>query len=432
MKSKKRVKDTGEVFTPRFLIREMLDCVPDEVWFDPNKRWLEPSAGDGNFLVEVKARLLQAGHDEVHVLENMLFSVELIDDNHWVLQHRLGYLINGQPNPALNPEHFALAKISPLTQDLNHKNPYVSVGCARDEIIHHRNHICWSALDKSGFLATNGHEMMAFGRVDDVPTTLPIKKVRKLGPWPETDTPDIGHPYVVEKMLGQMSQLSHSTPAKREPKHEHINKVDWSWINFDKIPDQSRDKAQIYAIKVDGVYVGVGESGNMKDRIPNGYAWKIRTGLPDGSTVIKQLFDLACANGNYLKFEAEFLEQCNWDERRERESYWIEKFRSEGQPILNATKPAKPKLPKEPKPKPKPQGEGRGGWAVHPKHYGTGKKITSFFDGKTWEADHDALVDDINVSLKTKGKRDLFEDPRPFSSSSGLRGGDKLWRIYEE
>ena len=202
-----RVKQTGEVFTPRSLIREMLDRLPNEVWFDPNRRWLEPSAGDGNFLVEIKARLLQAGHDEVHILENMLFSVELIDDNHWALQHRLGYLIDGQPNPALNPDHFAIAKISQLTQDLNDKNPYTSIGCKRDEVLFHRNHVCWSGLDYN----------FSFGRTDDAPTTLPKLKVKKLGPWPETDTPDIGERYVVEKMLGKQPQLQHIEEPKKMP-----------------------------------------------------------------------------------------------------------------------------------------------------------------------------------------------------------------------
>jgi hypothetical protein len=193
-----RIDQTGEVFTPRSLIREMLDRLPNEVWFDPNRRWLEPAAGDGNFLVEIKARLLQAGHDEIHILENMLFSVELIDDNHWVLQHRLGYLIDGQPNPALNQDHFSIGKISQLTQDLNDKNPYMSIGCSRDEIIFHRNHVCWSGLDYD----------FSFGRTEDVLTALPKLKVRELGPWPETDTPDIGERYVVEKMLGKQPQLA--------------------------------------------------------------------------------------------------------------------------------------------------------------------------------------------------------------------------------
>jgi hypothetical protein len=200
-KSKERTKASGEVFTPRSLIREMLDRLPNAVWFDPNKTWLEPAAGDGNFLVEIKARLLQAGHDEIHIFENMLFSIELIDDNHWALQHRLGYLIDGAPNPRLHPDHFAISKISQLTQDLNDKNPYVSIGCARDEVIHHRNHVCASGLEYD----------MSFGRSDDSKIYLPLLPERDLSPWPETDTPDIGERYIVERMLGTQPQLVHES-----------------------------------------------------------------------------------------------------------------------------------------------------------------------------------------------------------------------------
>ena len=55
-KTRERVKATGEVFTPRELIHEMLQKIPSNAWL-PGKRWLEPSAGDGNFLYEVKYRV---------------------------------------------------------------------------------------------------------------------------------------------------------------------------------------------------------------------------------------------------------------------------------------------------------------------------------------------------------------------------------------
>lgn len=196
-----RIKQTGEVFTPRSLIREMLDALPNCIWFDPNKTWLEPAAGDGNFLVEIKARLLQAGHDEKHILDHMLFSIELIDDNHWVLQHRLGYLVDGNPNPKFWPdgEHFDIGQIHKIAQDLNEHNPYHEhLGLDKDQVMFHRNHVCTTALEYD----------MSFGRVKgDVPQILPKLKLRKLGAWPETDTPDIGEKYVVERMLGRQPRL---------------------------------------------------------------------------------------------------------------------------------------------------------------------------------------------------------------------------------
>ena len=53
-RSKERIKQTGEVFTPLELVDEMLSKLPEEVWA-PDKTFLEPSCGDGNFLVRIVA-----------------------------------------------------------------------------------------------------------------------------------------------------------------------------------------------------------------------------------------------------------------------------------------------------------------------------------------------------------------------------------------
>lgn len=256
-KAKDRVRATGEVFTPRSLIHEMLNKLPNEVWFDPNKTWLEPSAGDGNFLVEIKARLMQAGHDEAHILENMLFSVELIDDNHWTLQHRLGYLIDGEPNAILNPENFSISKISQLTQDLNEKNPYTKIGCERDEVLHHRNHVCDSALTYD----------MSFGRTQDTKTSLPCLQIRDLGEWPKTDTPDVGEKYVVEKMLGTQPNLQHEV-QKPEPKVKALKPEKAPKVEKPKAPPVSvQEKPVVPSIdetllRLAAPYVARGYSGN--------------------------------------------------------------------------------------------------------------------------------------------------------------------------
>lgn len=308
-----REQTQEEVFTPRSLVRDMLARLSNKVWFDPNKKWFEPSAGDGNFLVEIKARLLQAGHDEKHILENMLFSVELIDDNHWALQHRLGYLVDGQPNPKFWPEgeNFAIAKIHLLTQDLNDKNPYHEIlGLERDEVLHHRNHVCWSALEYD----------MSFGEREEAPQ-LPLLEVRELGEWPETDTPDIGETYVVEKLLGHQPQLIHQKELQ------------------------------------------VTKTVKVKEPKP---------------TKIKE--------------------------------------------------PKAPPAPKEPR---APADRNGGGWQVLAENYGKGLKVKckAPYDGSFWEADHDALVDAINSSLKAKGKT-IIGEPGPsqkqYGASQGLRNPE-LW-----
>ena len=60
-KSKQRVADHGEVFTPEWLVEEMLDLVKDESE-RIDSRFLEPACGSGNFLVVVLRRKL-AGVD---------------------------------------------------------------------------------------------------------------------------------------------------------------------------------------------------------------------------------------------------------------------------------------------------------------------------------------------------------------------------------
>lgn len=59
VKSKQRVADHGEVFTPAWLVDAMLDLVKDEAE-RIDSRFLEPACGSGNFLVRVLQRKLAA------------------------------------------------------------------------------------------------------------------------------------------------------------------------------------------------------------------------------------------------------------------------------------------------------------------------------------------------------------------------------------
>jgi hypothetical protein len=59
IKSKRRVADHGEVFTPPWLVEKMLDLVKAETE-RIDSRFLEPACGSGNFLVPVLQRKLAA------------------------------------------------------------------------------------------------------------------------------------------------------------------------------------------------------------------------------------------------------------------------------------------------------------------------------------------------------------------------------------
>jgi type I restriction-modification system DNA methylase subunit len=62
IKSRKRVADHGEVFTPAWLVDAMPDLVKDESE-RIDSRFLEPACGNGNFVVEALQRKLASVED---------------------------------------------------------------------------------------------------------------------------------------------------------------------------------------------------------------------------------------------------------------------------------------------------------------------------------------------------------------------------------
>ena len=91
IKSKKRVADHGEVFTPDWLVEAMLDLVKDETE-RLDSRFLEPACGSGNFLTKILKRKLAAVElrygksefDRNHyaLLSVMcIYGIELLKDN---------------------------------------------------------------------------------------------------------------------------------------------------------------------------------------------------------------------------------------------------------------------------------------------------------------------------------------------------------------
>ena len=59
VKSKQRVADHGEVFTPAWMVEAMLNLVKDETE-RIDSRFLEPACGSGNFLIQILRRKLAA------------------------------------------------------------------------------------------------------------------------------------------------------------------------------------------------------------------------------------------------------------------------------------------------------------------------------------------------------------------------------------
>ena len=84
-----RIDDTGEVFTPIELCIEMVNEIPLDVIQNPQSKFLDNSAGNGNFMIALLNKLTEY-HSREHVLNHMLYAVELMEDNHKEMCERLG------------------------------------------------------------------------------------------------------------------------------------------------------------------------------------------------------------------------------------------------------------------------------------------------------------------------------------------------------
>lgn len=100
VKSRQRVADHGEVFTPRWLVDDILDLVKSETE-RIDSRFLEPACGSGNFLLPVLERKLTAvrvrhGRSEFEKRHYALFAlmcvygIELLPDNVAECRENLG------------------------------------------------------------------------------------------------------------------------------------------------------------------------------------------------------------------------------------------------------------------------------------------------------------------------------------------------------
>lgn len=69
------ILDQGTIVTPFELIEDIVDKLPI-MWDNPNMKFLDPCCGRGAFLFVIKHRLMEF-HSEQHIVENMLYGVDI-------------------------------------------------------------------------------------------------------------------------------------------------------------------------------------------------------------------------------------------------------------------------------------------------------------------------------------------------------------------
>lgn len=78
---------SDEVFTPPGIVNQMLDLLPDEIWFDPTTTFLDPATKTGVFLREIAKRLMVGLEDEIpdqqarinHIFTKQLFAIPITE-----------------------------------------------------------------------------------------------------------------------------------------------------------------------------------------------------------------------------------------------------------------------------------------------------------------------------------------------------------------
>ena len=88
IKSKARIQKHGEVFTPAWVVNDMLNMLPEEVW-EAGKTFLEPACGEGAFLIEILKRKLEKINTEnqtewewlAAIATSSIYGIEILEDN---------------------------------------------------------------------------------------------------------------------------------------------------------------------------------------------------------------------------------------------------------------------------------------------------------------------------------------------------------------
>ena len=76
-----------EVFTPPALVNQMLDMLPDELWTNPEAKFLDPFCKTGVFLREIAKRLMQGMETKIpdkqerinHIFKNQLYGIAITE-----------------------------------------------------------------------------------------------------------------------------------------------------------------------------------------------------------------------------------------------------------------------------------------------------------------------------------------------------------------
>jgi len=80
IKSDERVTEYGEVFTPDETVKEMCSKIPLEIWKDKSYIFIEPTCGNGQFIVYIIEKRVKAGLSYEEAI-NTIIAMDIMEDN---------------------------------------------------------------------------------------------------------------------------------------------------------------------------------------------------------------------------------------------------------------------------------------------------------------------------------------------------------------
>jgi len=145
-KEKERT-EKGEVFTPIYIVEDMLKQLHSGVWTNPYLKWLDPAVGPGNFPIIVYLKLMEGlkGYKDEkldltneekrrkHILEEMLYMVEISEKSIFIL-NKIFCGIEGGGKYTLNIFHGSFVEGSNYA-DINKPDPVYNPNFGFDVIM---------------------------------------------------------------------------------------------------------------------------------------------------------------------------------------------------------------------------------------------------------------------------------------------------------
>ena len=162
----------GEVFTPMALINEMFDKLPKEVWSDPDKKWLDPANGIGNFPMVAYMRLMEGLKDtprlsnpqerSKHIIKEMLYMVEINPKNVKISRRIFGSNANICCADFLNEEDKVMRQFSVDKYDVIIGNPPFQTPKKEDTGTTAGKGIIWNLFIKSSLKLLQSGGLLGF------------------------------------------------------------------------------------------------------------------------------------------------------------------------------------------------------------------------------------------------------------------------------